>query len=380
MIHVVQQSLSALKPLKINKYKPNLNDPRTVRRIKAVLDWCDEMRLYKHARSISQSNLRKVFGNTSQGLGRWTYSNLLIQQGTYIPALRSFSYMLRQDGYEKLHALIGVRPATNIEIARRKFGLVVDGFQATTYSDEGGRRYAAVQNLPRLLRQELFGGWWDYDIEASAPTLVFQYATYKCHSVSSVLPHVAKLIHEKTWVRTHVASITGLGEQDVKKVVNALFFDAPLVPHSATAIYRLVDCDELVLSTLKVDPFIMALKAEVKQMWIWACERYRNTEIGVKCANRSLKNSKLRNAIYIMLERCVIDALDEVHGNCPSVLMHDGFMLRQRTDVAELARVVKRKTGLNVQFKEKRLGESDSLGDGPDPLWVSGGEEVNSPN
>ncbi|PHV14647.1 hypothetical protein CSQ90_22135 [Janthinobacterium sp. BJB303] len=334
------------------------------------------MRLYKYARSVSQSNLRKVFGNTSQGLGRWIYSNLLIQQGTYVPDLRSFSYTLRQDGYEKLHALVGVRPATDIEIAKSKFGLVADGLQAISYSDEGGRRYAAIQNLPRLLRQQLFSGWWDYDIEASAPTLVFQYATYNSSPISSMLPNVMKLIHEKTWVRTHVGSITGLEEHDVKKVVNALFFGAPLVAYSATSIYQLLDCDELTLWLLKADPFIAALTAEIKQMWVWACERYRNTEIGGNCSNQFLKNSKLRNAIYIMLERRVIDALDEVHGNCPSVLMHDGFMLRQRTDTVELARIVQRKTGFNIKFKENLLGSVACGGDDADSFDISSTYEV----
>lgn len=82
--------------------------------------------------------------------------------------------------------------------------------------------------------------------------------------------------------------------------------------------------------------------------------------------------AKQRNAIYRMLERQVINAMEEVLPpvllGC--VLMHDGFMLKDRADVNKLQEAVRQGTGYIITLKEVRLGGNE-MTDEPDPLEES---------
>ncbi len=344
--------------LAINKYHPNTRDPRVVKRIKAVLAWCDALRLNNKLVCISKAELRSVFSNTSQGLGLWMYSNLLVQHGTYAPGIRSYSYALRADGYEKLHELIGAEVLTPIQIAHQKYGQVAEGKQKVEYTDTGGRLYSGVQNLPRALRKQVFAGWWDYDIEACAPTLLTQYiGRHSCLRPAMQLERVQKLIHEKNWVREHVASIAGVSVAIAKKIIAALFFGARLSPYHDTAIFAALNFDKEAYVRLRADSFIIGLRSELKLMWKRAFAIYQAEQPGAYGkASRVSPNAKDRMAIYITLERQAIDILMCLRSNgCPIVIMHDGFMSQERQSVEQLEELIKSTTGYKIKIKEEKI-------------------------
>lgn len=161
----------------LNTYTPNINDPRIKRRISTVLEWCAPLLVTKkRVRSIHNSEIRKVFGNISKPCGRWLYSNLLVQTGSYTPAHHSYSYRLNEAGYDKLCALMDVQTATSAEVAAELYAAIISGDEAAVYTDKGGRRYHSIQNVRKEDKKVIFSGWWDYDIDSCAATLAHQYA------------------------------------------------------------------------------------------------------------------------------------------------------------------------------------------------------------
>ena len=347
--------------LSLTPYTPNLDDPRIHRRLKSVLTWCDCLRGQKRPKSINSAILRKVFGNTSQPFGRWLRSNLLMQVGSYQAGKHSYSYFLNESGYEKLCALVGVEVSSAPDAAAELYGPIIRAEIAPEYSDSGTRRYHPVQNLRREDRKISFAGWWDYDIDACAPTLLFQYVAQGRGEGwgEKWLPTIRRLVYEKDAMRHYVQLLTGLESKVVKKLINALFFKAILSPHHASTLFQTLNCSVELLLRLKMDPIIKSLRREVKYMWQLAQNKYSAelTRILIQTGRvpNVVKNkAKLRSAIYRMLERQVIDAMEAalpcLEAGC--VLMHDGFMLHKRVDIRLLETAVLDRTGYRIKLKE----------------------------
>jgi len=371
--------------LKLSTYNPNFDNALVRKKTKAVLTWCDEMRLSKRARTIRHTEIRKVFGNPNQeGLSQWLVANLLIRNGFYIPGKRSFSYRLNADGYKKVYGKLNEFIPSEIEVAQRRYGALVNGDEDPAYTEKDSRRYHPIQNLRRDIRKQLYAGWWDYDIEACAPTLVYQYAVRQYRFVRNddgipfPFPSVAKYVQEKTAVRAYITSLTGLGEQETKELVQAMFFEARYSPNPKAGIFKKLNCNRPLYDRFVKDPFVAAFRKDVKDMWRWARQRdvyERGQKIweGKMPSPADPKASKHRIAIYTNLERQVIDAmLDHLNFSSDKKLrvhlMHDGFMSDGRLDVNLLVEAVAVKTGYAVKVKEVQVGLLPDISDeDPDP-------------
>ena len=359
--------------MKISSYQPNFSDPRVRARTAQVLTWCDELRRFKNGRSFHHGDLTKVFGNRSQiGLSRWLYANLLHQTGSYQRGERSFSYKLNEDGYAKVHALLGTCPVSEAASAERKFRDLISGANPPQYKDRGNRRYHPIQNLRRDIRRELFADWWDYDIEACAATLIHQFVIsskwYEPRSEND-FPALTRLIHFKQSVRHEIGELTGLDAQKVKELLSAVFFRGNPAPSYKAGIFRILGSDIEKHARFLKNPFVRQLRQDVRRLWSKAIlfdriERGKATLFdGVKSLKRPSRVSKLRMSIYLSLERRVIQVLEDeiARQKVQLILMHDGFMARQRLSVDDLERAVKDKTGYSIRLSEVRLGASQEL-------------------
>lgn len=260
--------------LTLKKYKPDFQDPRTSRRTVAVLEWCKPLLLSKQPKPVSSAVLTKVFGNQKNDLPAYLRYLLLEQSGTYKPGKNSYSYSIKRDGYARLAAAVGLVVKDDAEIAKELYGGIAQGTEQPEYTEPvaGARRYHAVQNLPKKLRAEVFKGWYDYDIEAAAPTLVYQAA---CEALSRIgmrgdkapYPHIEQLVNDRAKVRQYLGELTGLEPVAVKQVLIALFFGSKLVPSPKRAIFRILGSDYELVHRLKADPFIKEFCKEVQLMW-----------------------------------------------------------------------------------------------------------------
>jgi hypothetical protein len=81
-------------------------------------------------------------------------------------------------------------------------------------------------------------------------------------------------------------------------------------------------------------------------------------------------------AIYLSLERQVMQVIEDevVKQKVPMILMHDGFMARDRLGVSELVSAVKDKTGYSIRLSEVRLGSDQGSDKEPDAVALMKGD------
>ena len=358
------------KSLTLSKYVLKPEQPRVKARIEGVLQFCKPYLLLRKPTPISSAALTKAFGNQNSPQAERLRAMLLVQSGTYQAGVKSYSYTLKRDGFAKLSALIGVPMESDVEMARELYSGIVVGSEVPEYTEptKGARRYHAVQNLPKTLRAELFKGWFDYDIEAAAPTLVYQlacsvYRKWNLAKADVPYPSVKRLVDDRTAVRQHIADVTGLDFNTAKGIVVALFFGAKLVPHEKQAIFRLVRNDREVMERLKADPFVRAFRRDISAMWAMLLmdENARNGVQGFRTGvivPKPETKSKQKMAMYLRLERQVIDVVEAElrrDGAVP-VLIHDGFMVRGKIDKLRIESAIQAKTGFVIRLAEARVG------------------------
>jgi hypothetical protein len=368
--------------LKLATYEPNFNDPRVKERARAVLAWCDALKLSKNGRPVHHDELFEVLGNPGRGLGRWLFVNLLTQTGSYQPGKWSFSYKLKQRGYEKVYGLLNAKPPTEVDVVVRVYGPLIRGEVAPKYKDEGNRRYHPIQNIKRDVRHKSFSGWWDYDIEASAPTLVHQFVTMSKWFNGKPFPALERLINEKHKVRAEVAALTELDLQPVKELLSAVFFRGNPAPSHKAGMFRILGGDFERHQRFVTAPFIKQLRSDARRLWLLADAYDKIGRAGAmlfdgaKPSRRPAKATRRRMAIYLSLERQVMQVIEDevVKQKVPMILMHDGFMARDRLGVSELVSAVKDKTGYSIRLSEVRLGSDQGSDKEPDAVALMKGD------
>ncbi len=342
--------------LKISKYRPNFEDPRVKKKVGEVLAWARPILIEKKPRPIPSEELTKVFGNQNQNLSGYLRANLLHRSGMYRVKSKYFDYSINREGYAKLAAAVAADVKSDVDVARDIYSPIALGQVEVEYSEPtpGKRRYHFVQNLPRNLRAAVFQGWYDYDIESAAPTLVLQFARRGLPSgVADPYSALQRMVSGKAQLRSHVGELTGLGPSAVKRIINGLFFGAKLQASNRTAIFRAIDDDKATLARLQADEAVTALVQDAKAMW----EQVLVFDGGVRIGN-AIKPASKRMAIYLALEREVIEAMEAIMSaaGIRYVLMHDGFMADRQVSRQACEAAVLAKTGFVVSLSEDRLG------------------------
>jgi hypothetical protein len=339
-----------------NTYKPNLNDPRVPKKIAKVLEWCGELHLARKPKTYTAKKLIGIFGNYAQpGLSQWLYANLLRQTGTYAVGKHAYAYSLKEEGYLKLYAMIDKQPPSAVAMAKVVYAKILSGEALPEYSDEGGRRWHAMQNLRREDRRALCPGWYDYDIDACAPTLLHQYVLRFVEN-STRFPALARMAYEKSSVREHVANLIKLDVDAAKQLLQVFLFKGHVTLRDDCAVFKAMERSTSAYIRFVNDPYLIELKAELKEMWRILCKRYRD-ECKLKGNPTTLRYGKLRNRIYIELERQVMDAFASFFptGEVPGVIMHDGFFTMNEIPADELVAHVQAKTGYAIKMKMERF-------------------------
>lgn len=364
------------KPLTLTT-PPNINDPRVRRAVIGALEWCEPLLTAKWPKRISSGQIRKALGNTSSNrVADWLKANLLTKVGGYEVGVKSNSFRLNTEGFDRLHVLLGLEPPTVIDVLRRQYADVLAGAELE-YKDTGTRRYNDFQNIRRDDRRTLCEGWWDYDIETCAPTLVHQYAVEGRRTIfgegPEPFPAVARLVSDKAAVRAEVMALAGLSLKDAKGLLTMLFFRANTSPFPGNAFFSLLRRDPVLRQQVLDDPFISQFRMEVELIWMFATSHndreYRAGRLaGHKLIDRQEKPSKRRMQIYLELEREVINVIEEqlAAAGTGKILMHDGFMSRQRCEVSALEKAVKDRTSFDIRISEQQLIQSVEQDADPD--------------
>jgi hypothetical protein len=371
-------------------YEPDWTNSRTrkplLKRLVTVLNWCQLNLNSISTTAVYAETIKEVFGHKSNPLTQWLRAKLLIRIGTYATTDHRFDrvghpyeYKLNKAGFEELSLLV---PDDNRQIYQEpveskfaknfKLGPEIKHKEALdtltfVYKDKSNRLFHPLQNIKRHLKQEFWAPYlpYDYDIEASAPTLLLQYAR-KCGLSRQVTPGIDDYLKNKNKFREHTMKLTGLSMPDAKKLVNSLFNGARLVPHHKCAAYVMLGMDQGLLKAFKEDPQVVRLRNAITRMWLMIKS---NEEINYKKnllkgdnkwevihGTAQIKKAKFTSSkkweLYFRIEREVLNVM-VTHMTKQGIKFfceHDGFRTNTMINKEQIVEAVLKETGYQIQL------------------------------
>ncbi|MEA3372883.1 MAG: hypothetical protein U9Q62_04255 [Campylobacterota bacterium] len=228
-----------------------------------------------------------------------------------------------------------------------------------------------LQGLPKALRHGLFKGYYQYDLTASAPTILHQ--LYQKHCKAQPLKAVQRYTDDRNALRGACAQYLidtkaydnfDEAKKDVKEVITAIFYGSFLSNNSNVSMSH--DNRKALSDTI---PSFKALADEAKQMFdeLYAVISSDTNSDGdiqyesivlnpYKDAERKKKRSKgsVLSEIYCYHETQILRLVLE---NFPDVtlLIHDGFIIDHKIWYDSLEELIEEKFGLSVKYDEEML-------------------------
>ncbi|MEB0056720.1 hypothetical protein [Variovorax sp. LG9.2] len=346
--------------LTLTTYEPNFNDPRVRRRVTAVLDWCSHHLSEKRAIPVHHDVLHRVFGNATNQLTKFLRANLLVLTGSYQPGKSSYSYLRKQIGFDKLlhstqHMVATSAIDSEPELRTLKF----------EYSLKSDRYFHRLQQLPSGEKKAFWADYlpFDYDIEACAPTVLFQLAR-RAGLCASLLLCLQSYLHDKAILRKHVMELTGLSMKESKRLINSLFNGARLARSRYCAIFRMLRCDRAAMESLQSCAEIRRLRWEIALVWnrLEQIEQDKEspTTEGLSSSSappckRRFKTGSQKWCFYFSQERKILDAIvDELsRAGVRHFTEHDGFRTDRPVDARMVEGAVFKRTGFSIKLKSE---------------------------
>lgn len=327
-----------------NKYQPNFQDPRILRRAQSVLDWVSTY-LHPHKDNwLSAREIQRQFGSQSRPLGLWLRNNLLICVNPYYNTEQGIckTYRLNAEGYQSVCQKIGytAKYTPSEEISQQLVSGVFD------YSEKSHREYHPLQNLPKRVKRPLLaqhGYRYEYDIQCCAQTLLLQHARLLGFKKST--PALDQYIKDRLAVRALLAQRTELDTATIKKILTAILNGGSISSWYENLIFSYVNYNTIMIEYLKQDEYIIQYQKDVRSMW-----SYIRGHQGLEPGERF--NAKMKSQLYRELEGSVRTQVRN-HlrrtGN-KAFVEHDGWTCDKAVDIARLCYEVKRQTGFVIEL------------------------------
>lgn len=367
-------------------YTPNLKDPRTQKRVKRAIAFCNAFLSDNKPRGWSTRYIDKYFGQQQNELSNWLRTKLLIctneryamdsgickeyiknQIGIVDLLEQIISYpSVLQVGTKSISVLQVTKDLINIE-----FGKELKSKQFT-YEDKANRLWHDLQRVKKEYKQEIFfenGLKHQYDIECCAPTLIHQYSQ-----------QIPEIIHNKKWVqgpmdlylfalrrylkdrkevRNELATEAEITYEQSKEIINALLMGAQLGLNKDSDIYKLLNGDKARIEFLKQHEYLKQLRDDIKLCWEYIKPTLPRKSILTKSGKHRMLpvSNKQKAGIYFDLERRVLNASRDYLNriNNKYFLEHDGFVCEREINMDELSKWVYINTGFDIKLDHKSL-------------------------
>ncbi len=369
------------------KYHPNFQNLHVQKRLTKVLDWaaplCVGSRGVDDPVPLSARILNEVFGPKGNDLGDYLRGRLLrVVDASYSNRKsKPFSkrYRLMPEAFNELVSMQSIgapAPATAYVDTSRALERLVQTHAAELqglvfqYKDASSRLWHPLQNLRRGQKQpfwERFGLPFDYDIQACAPTILFEMARQTGRPMV-LLENLKSYLDDRSDFRTHVATLAGLDGHAAKRLINSLFNGARLGKNTQFSAYQLVDFDETRMDALKNDRRVARLVTEIRGVWrsivSSRAQAMRPSLTDFLEAGREgrkieetwkLRTSRAKWGVYFAEERRVLDAITVFLAarHIRVFTEHDGFRTDIEVDLTALEAHVQAVTGYSLKIEQK---------------------------
>lgn len=382
------------------KYTPNLNDPRTQKRVKKAIAFTNAFLSDIKPRGWSTRYIDKYFGQQQHDLSNWLRNKLLILHSdrydmnmgickSYTKNVNGINQLLKQMNSYPSVSQVGPKTkqntSTTTSVSQVSQTNTISVLQVTkdfikeefskelkskkfTYDDKSSRLWHDLQRVRREYKQQIFsesGLKYQYDIECCAPTLIHQYSQMIPEIVQDnkwvqgpmdlYLFALRKYLTDRKSVRNELANQAEITYDQAKEIINALLMGAQLGHNKDTEIYKMLNGDTARIEFLKQHQFLSQLRDDIKTCWEYIRPTLPVTYITDK-NNKQRRlpiSSKQKASVYFDLERQVLNAsrdyLDRT--NNKYFLEHDGFVCEKEINKEELSNWVKINTGFEIKLE-----------------------------
>lgn len=328
-------------------YKPKYTDPRVIKRINTAIKFVEHY-VSTNSVSIAQSQIYKHLGRTDTAIGNFLKEQLLICTDEYYNWETHVckKYILNESGLNNLKTQLKYKTDITVE-PELQLQLDTGEFE---YKDLSSRLFNPLQYIPRRVKRDLLtlnNYRHNYDIEAAAPTLLYQYAQKQ--GLDIPLVHLEQYISRRTEIRNDLSIKYNIPVNDIKTLINGLVQGAYLSHSHTSRIYHLLKGNHNKINQLKSDVFLTQLREDIKMLWKYISPVMKQ-ELNKKRLNGRDKASKYRE-----LERLVMDVIKrELKRNKNKFLLqHDGWTSRDVVDIRYMRDVVRSSTGyvINIDWE-----------------------------
>ena len=370
-------------------YQLNINDPRTLRRVRKSLGFVCSILSPTGSSPWSSRYIDKFLGKSTNPLSRHLRTILLINTDSFYrfnsnQGSKCKEYRLNELGvqylseileggvtvdwytykrdvsvvdketslynilYTKLPSVLQVKTQLINEWADQEFGE-----QLTTglfiYRIQSNRKWHDLVRMPKEIKKPIYSRYgykYNYDIEASAPTLIHQLARQV--GMTKKTPYLDEFLSDRAYHRIALAEHLNISLKQAKTIITSLFSGAKM--GMGNSIARQLDNDRTKMQLLQSNVFIRHLRGDIKKCWDQ-----------IKLAKNIDKRLQPRDKwnIYFELELSVMNQIEKYlrKNNNLHISEHDGWVSQQVIDDVELRTLVRTKTGYDVRFSLEVLGE-----------------------
>jgi len=222
-----------------------------------------------------------------------------------------------------------------------------------------------LQNLPKVLRNVMFSGQYEYDINNCAPTLLAQ--LYKKYTKKS-LPLVEDFGTKKEFYRKRLTDL-GFTYNEAKEFYIAIFFGASLNTNfSKYSSYSWADTygKDKIKYILENVPEVVSLYEEIRilvsELGFYLKKNHtqiKNGKLYLKNSRKSVKifkdedswnNSKAIMHEYFGVESTILDKLIKKY--TVNLCLYDAFISDKEYCTEEMSRLIKKETGFKVSLSK----------------------------
>jgi hypothetical protein len=230
-----------------------------------------------------------------------------------------------------------------------------------------------LQGLKKELREDIFQSYYDYDIEAAAPTIMYQLYRRVDGGENESLIHVEAYIDDKHKYRKALANLikkhTKLEDDDAKdkakEIYTAVLFGAKALraQSSLKLPYDLRDAmqnDELVNGLIanidmlykKLDSYYKLIRKKIEG----TAEAYEvHNPFGLILSFSKWEPNSVLARIYQSIERHILDLIVKKYKKQIILKVHDGFISSEKIDIQGLELYVLEASGFRVKYEFKQL-------------------------
>ncbi|WP_442765745.1 hypothetical protein, partial [Sulfurospirillum cavolei] len=226
-----------------------------------------------------------------------------------------------------------------------------------------------LQGINKELRQLLFTSYHDYDIQTSAPTILYQLYQHNCSVKAKELSYLEAYIKDKNKFRNSLSGLiekyTSTKERPKSIKLAKQFFTAILFGARVFSSKSSLQLPNDLKSHMKKNELINGLMNDITTLYRDMGSYYKKHRIKIGHNAFTVTNPFGRpfqvqgkwnirvvlSNIYQSIERYILDTVIKKYDKSIVLKIHDGFISSTKLDIKELETYIKSSTSFNIKYE-----------------------------